>query len=268
MAKEAGDIAEAVKGIVEAVPIYQDAIQPGAKQIGMALETVGKAVNVALAPVKGLVWGYERVGEFVTKRVAEKLQKVPPERIQTPNLMIAGPTLEALRFAGSDESLRELYANLLATSLDSETARNAHPSFVTIIRDMSPDEAKVMRLFATRLNFPIVDVRRIDPSRAVNQFDLAIRNFSLIGREAACTYPELILSYQDNLCRLGLLEIPSGEFLTEPGIYEPLENDADLQGLREESLSLGHTIRFQRKLIRRTTFGGQFCQACVIDRAP
>ncbi len=260
MAKEAGDIAEAVKGIVEAVPVYQDAIQPGAKQIGMALETIGKAVNVALAPVKAMVWGYERVGEFVTKRVAEKLQKVPPERIQTPNLMIAGPTLEALRFAGSDESLRELYANLLATSLDSETARNAHPSFVTIIRDMSPDEAKVMRLFATRLNFPVVDVRRIDP-RAVNQFDLAIRNFSLIGREAACTYPELILSYQDNLCRLGLLEIPSGEFLTEPGIYEPLENDADLQGLRQEGLSLlGH--------IRRTTFGGQFCQACVIDRAP
>jgi hypothetical protein len=271
MAKETGDIVKAVKGIVEAVPIYQDAIQPGAKQIGTALETVGKAVNLALEPIVGLVWGYDRIKEYVTNRLAEKLQNVPPERIHTPNLMIAGPTLEALRFAGSDESLRELYANLLATSLDSATARNAHPSFVTIIRDMSPDEAKVMRLFATRSSFPLVELRAmLQPQPEDPTYNIVIRNFSLIGREAACAYPELTLSYLDNLCRLGLLEILSGTAIVEPGIYEALENSPELEHERQEILSSGRTVGFERKTIRRTTFGWQFCQACVIDidRAP
>jgi hypothetical protein len=49
------DTAEAVKGIVEAVPIYQDAVQPAAKEIGTALQTVAKSIHVVLAPVSALV---------------------------------------------------------------------------------------------------------------------------------------------------------------------------------------------------------------------
>ncbi|WP_368192497.1 hypothetical protein [Aeromonas sp. s8] len=51
----------AVTGLAKAVPIYQDAIQPAAKEIGKALGTVAKTVNVALSPVSALVWGYEQI---------------------------------------------------------------------------------------------------------------------------------------------------------------------------------------------------------------
>lgn len=54
------DAADAAKGLLEAAPIYEDALQPAAKQVGKALETVGKAVNVALAPIGALVWGSRR----------------------------------------------------------------------------------------------------------------------------------------------------------------------------------------------------------------
>jgi hypothetical protein len=167
-------VVEAVKGVVEAVPIYEDAIQPVARELGKALGTLGMAINVALAPVSALVWGYEQVKEFVQTRVVEKLRGVPPERIQTPSLLVAGPTLEALRYAGHEESLRELYANLLATSLDSATARNAHPSFVTIIRDMSPDEGRIIRLFSTRYVFPVVDLQAAMPDDSGTPFKSAI----------------------------------------------------------------------------------------------
>ena len=49
---------DAVTGLVKAIPIYQDAVQPAARQIGKSLETVSKTVNIALAPIKSLVWGY------------------------------------------------------------------------------------------------------------------------------------------------------------------------------------------------------------------
>lgn len=46
---------EAVTGLVQAIPIYQDLAQPAVKQVGKALETIGKAINLALAPVGALV---------------------------------------------------------------------------------------------------------------------------------------------------------------------------------------------------------------------
>ena len=42
-------IIDSVTALTKAVPIYEDAVQPVAKEAGKALETVGKAVNVALA---------------------------------------------------------------------------------------------------------------------------------------------------------------------------------------------------------------------------
>jgi hypothetical protein len=51
------DVIDATTGLVKAIPIYEDAVQPAAKQVGKALETVTKAVNVALAPVGLLIWG-------------------------------------------------------------------------------------------------------------------------------------------------------------------------------------------------------------------
>lgn len=45
------DVIDAVTGLVRAVPIYDDLARPAAKQLGKALETVAKTVNMALAPV-------------------------------------------------------------------------------------------------------------------------------------------------------------------------------------------------------------------------
>jgi len=256
------DVVEAVKGVFDAVPVYEDAIQPAARQVGRALETLGKVVNVALAPVTALVWGYEQIESFVQSRVAEKLRNVPPERIRTPNLLVAGPTLEALRFAGHEESLRDLYANLLATSLDAATARDAHPSFVAIIRDMSPDEARIMRLFSPGVVLPLLDL--LATQKGGTEFQIVARNFSKIGREADCKYPELTPSYLDNLCRLGLLDIPTGVFIEPGDQYQMLENDPELKAAKRSiSNTPGFTVRFTKKLVELTNFGKQFCAACV-----
>ena len=50
---------DSVTALSKAVPIYDDAVKPLAKETGKALGTVGKAVNVALEPLAGLVWGYD-----------------------------------------------------------------------------------------------------------------------------------------------------------------------------------------------------------------
>ena len=116
------DMVDAVTGVAKAVPVYQDVVQPAAQEVGKALQTVAKTVHVVLAPVSALVWGYDQIKEFVSTKVAERLKNVPPENLVTPKPNVAGPSLEALRYTGHETSLSDLYANLLATAMDTSTA--------------------------------------------------------------------------------------------------------------------------------------------------
>jgi hypothetical protein len=65
-----------------------------------------------------------------------------------PKPMIAGPTIDAMKYCGSEPHLRDLFANLLATAMDARTAENVHPAFVEIIKQLSADQAKMIKLAA------------------------------------------------------------------------------------------------------------------------
>jgi len=262
------DTAEAVKGIVEAVPIYQDAVQPAAKEIGTALQTVAKTIHIVLAPVSALVWGYEQIKEFVSTKVAEKLKDVPPENIATPKPNIAGPALESLRYTGHEEMLRDMYANLLAASMDTRTATGAHPAFVETIRQLTPDEARLLRLLAQVRSFPLLNVRReykVQTPTERGGTDILV-NFSLLGWEAGCDCPQMTPTYINNLCRLGLVEVPPFLEYTKPGVYDPLEKHPQVESIKAaiEANEKYQTV-IQRKGLQVTQLGKQFCEICVIS---
>jgi hypothetical protein len=88
--------ADLIKAGVEiAKTAYGDALQPVSKEVGKALGTVGRAVNVALAPLRGLVWSFEQIEGYVIATVERKLKerKVPEERVKTPDPDVAVPAL-------------------------------------------------------------------------------------------------------------------------------------------------------------------------------
>lgn len=261
--KEIAATAEAVKGIVEAIPIYQDAVQPAAKEIGKALATVGKTINVALAPVGALVWGYERIGEYLMQRLSQKLASTPPDEIKTPPANVAGPAIEALRFTGDAENLRDLYATLLATAMDTSTTHYAHPAFVEIIKQLSPDEAKVLKVLAASINFPVIDISVAISSEKGER--AGTRNQSMLDHEAKVERPELVPGYLDNLCRLGLTEIPAMTSIAEPEAYASLEADPNIKTFLEQVEAAGHQSRVVRRLIRLTDLGRLFVRACMQD---
>ena len=254
------DTAEVVKGIIETVPVYQDAFQPAAKEIGAALQTVAKSIHVALLPLRLLVWGYERIEQYLVSSLAEKLKDVPESRIVTPNPAVAGPALEALRFVGNDSVIRELYAELLATAMDSKTASSAHPSFVEIIKQINPDEARLLDYLSSKESAPLVDV--VAGSKGKGFFTW-LRNFSDIGDRANCSHPENIGMYIDNLCRLGLVEIPDSYKFRVKSYYTGTESHSRVKHVIEVIESHpGRHASIRRKALFLTDFGRQFCNAC------
>lgn len=272
------DAADAVKGVVEAVPVYQDVVQPAAKEVGTALQTVARTIHVALAPLAILVWGYEQIREHLEQTLTEKLKSVPPENINTPSPNVAGPTVEALRFAAHEPNLRELYVNLLATAMNTSTSSEAHPAFVEILRQMTPDEARLLKhiydwdMIGTAwpmisgVIYAVTNDKAIPDAKAIHVYP--VKHFSLLFEGVNLKFPELSPTYIDNLCRLGLLEIfkfdeDMATFQTA-GSHEELENHPQLKARLQKDVEFIMTeAQFDREVVRLTGLGYQFCRACI-----
>lgn len=263
------DVVDAVTGLAKAIPVYQDIAQPAAQEVGRALQTVAKTVHIVLAPVSALVWGYDQIREFIATKVSDRLKNVPPENIITPKPNVAGPALEALRYTGHESTLSDLYANLLAASMDKATANGAHPAFVEIIKQLTPDEAKLVALFVGDRVLPIMNLRWDQKPNAEGTTGgkMVLVNFSHLGQMAGCEFPQMTPTYLDNLCRLGLAEIPAiGEY-TSKGVYESIESDPEIRAVIAE-LEKVPTITpiLEKKYLRVTELGKQFAAICVVPK--
>ena len=263
------DAVDAVTGVSKAVPVYQDVVQPAAQELGKALQTVAKTVHIALAPVSALVWGYDQLKDFVSTKVADRLKNVTSENIVTPKLNVAGPALESLRYTGHEPTLSDLYANLLAAAMDTSTAHGAHPAFVEIIKQLTPDEAKLVGLFVHDMVLPLLDVRweYKTPTEEKSGGKDVLINFSKLGEMAQCEFPQLTPTYIDNLCRLGLAKIPAMQHYTVKGIYDDLESAPEVEQQKlqiEQNPELKCVLN--QKILKITELGKQFARICILRK--
>lgn len=257
----------AATGLLKEIPVYQDALQPAAKELGVALQTIAKTVNLALAPVSAMVWGYEKIKDFAATRLAEKLKDVPEGKITTPDATIAGPALEALKYTGHKEELRDMYASLIATAMDADNLLKAHPAFVEIIKQLSPDEAKIVAYMNINgSQQPKVDVRAAkDATKATGRW--AAMHYSLIAVDAQCQRPQLTAAYLVNLQRLGLVElredyiINAGEDGVDP--YNAILAHPEILHLEKLIQAEGRFVDIKKGAVFITPLGFQFCDACL-----
>jgi hypothetical protein len=254
---------DTVERVSKALPFYDDMLKPAAQELGKGLVTVAKTVNMVLAPLKMVVWGYERIENWLETEVSNKLKDVPPERIQTPAPNVAGPAIEAMRFVGNEPDLRNLYANLLKTAMDTETAVKAHPGFVEIIKQLTPDEARIVNYLTKIDSIPVIELRRIVVN--TNDYYVQYRNINYVVDDAGCSSPDLGSAYLDNLCRLQIIEpLNPGEKFNTSGIYDRIEQRSDIVAWLT---AMNNSGSFRGSLFRggyRTTdWGKLFCSACV-----
>jgi hypothetical protein len=261
------DIIDATTSLVKAIPIYEDLLQPAAQELGSTLVTLAKTVNIALSPVSLMVWSYDRIKEFVLIDLSEKLRKTPQENIVTPNPMVAGPALEALTYAGNDKTLRNMYANLIANAMDEKTKSVAHPSFVEVIKQLSPQEALILLLISQQNKFPEICVFK-ETIKIMGGFS-GIGGGEIFSNRVTeeftrlCLYLNIaddvdLLSVLDNFKRLQIVEInttTNQTFVRNPhGDWsDDVVNHIELKIDREEVLHF-------------TRLGTQFINACVRDK--
>jgi hypothetical protein len=205
--REIAEEAAKALGLTQLLPaMYQDLLQPAAREVGENLIVVAKAVSIALAPLKAAVWGYDQIQAFLLPKIAAKLAHKPTQEIKAPDMVVAGPVIMAMAFAAEAPHLREMYANLLAAAMHGPSATKAHPSFVQAVQQLSPEEALILHKIAG-FDFSIQDEVSMNYNSLLSQPVHVLVKARWRKSCLAWGLPETALTdaYLNNLIRLGLL---------------------------------------------------------------
>lgn len=158
------------------------------------------------------------------------------------------------------EELRRRGAELLRRSSDVDFDLETHPAYARILDELSPDEARMLRLLATTGPQPAVDVR--SGSVVPHDSELVEAGLTMIGELAGCRHVDRTQQYLNNLFRLGLVWF-SHEPLRDPGAYQVLEAQPEVTRAMERA-KRSKTIR---RSIHLTPFGRDFVIVCLTPEA-
>jgi hypothetical protein len=154
------------------------------------------------------------------------------------------------------DPLRARGAALLERSADVEADDDGHPAYEDILRHLAPDEARILRLLATKGAQPSVDVKTWRPLGIGSQ--TVAPGLNMIGAEAGCRYTDRVPAYLNNLFRLGLIWF-SREPLDDPVLYQVIEAQPEAQ----EAMRRAGRASTLRRSIHLTPFGVDFCETCL-----
>lgn len=237
-----------------------EAMSPIAQSIG---QSVANLWNLAFAShidlwLKKQEYRHQLNYQDYVNRTSKKLNDIPINKLIEPPLNIIGPAIEASKYYIDSEYLREFFANLIAASMNNDKIKDVHPSYVEIIKQISPDEAKLLKYIAGE-NHALYNVHSKQPD---GSYHIVMRNFSVIAFHAGCESPLDIATYLDNLSRLGLIQLDSSKHINNTDLYTEIEEHAFFQGAIKYISPLG-TIEKHKGVIESTIYGKHFFNSCI-----
>lgn len=191
------------------------------KQADKTTALVVRAVHAALSPLETWVMQKEYNIEKTKIILADKLKNIPLENIVTPPSYIGIPALQAISYCMDDQELREMYAELLKTAMNSQTTEDVHPTYVEIIKQMSPYDAIVFKKLLEVLVQPCIGVSYRNKSTGASYPIQDIVAFADLEK-----YP--LVSTQialENLERLRLIEINKKSKYADTAAYISIKDN-------------------------------------------
>lgn len=195
--------------------LYKDMAQPAARNVGLAL---GAITSIGLFLHLLTSWGTERINlrlKHNLEKYADRLKDLTEEEIVQAPPEVALPIIEKLSYV-TNEELRELYIELLAKASIKGTNDKAHPSFVNIINNLSPDEAKFIEYLNSEESLPFVDITVSAENYTLHYIDLLV----CFTPGLNLSFPQNLKAYLSNLESCGLIQIKSGRWVHEETEFE------------------------------------------------
>jgi hypothetical protein len=253
VAKTTGKLAE----MIEKIGVFISKVVGGASnQVGGILEDWAKYYRY-----KNLLIISDKVEALHKKRRLAGKTVTIPARIAIP--MLESASLE------DNETLQNIWARLIANSMDPNFTQPLHPGYIEIIKQMSPDEAVILNAFRQIESYPILfkDHVSLQSKRFLGFFggfeqqptyDGLYKEYLEFCKALSLKQTNNIRSFLDNLQRLRIIEFgyDLSQQLDDNHSFFPILGESDMSDKIRLTLD-------RYEYLRITVFGEVFITACI-----
>lgn len=289
-----------LKLLLDKIPVdklYDDLFSPPLKKVGELLSNVIGVGNIIpkLANARSEIYLENNL-----KKYKEKLDQIPEDDLQKVPEQIGLPIIDKLT-STNDENLSNAFINLLTKASSKNNVATVHPSFVSIIDNLSVDEAILLFKYKNQETIPCIDIvhtRELFAKEPPKQTHSEVKSreellaqvehlksriptnpvkvmWNLTGIEyeedIKLYFPQNIDLYLDNLQRLGIISFSDGRELKRRDEYEKLKDfykkviDDKRNNLPKDTPTDKHKIIITYRFIEFTSFGQAFINAAIKD---
>ena len=267
-----------------ALEFYKDLAQPSVRVIGNSLATT---LEFVVTPITWLQLPNGKAKINIQHRLqqyADKMQQVPQEKQCEVHPELGVPILQRLSYTTNDD-VAELFLELLASASNLDKVGLAHPSFISIIDRLSPDEARILVYLKNTSDFriPYVHIKARRKDKPFSEMNIDFKNFdfgqidtsfidvlkwvTIVPLKVSLDFKDNIILYWANLISCGLLKDEYGFSLNHVvEQYEEIEKCIKLDEIRQMYASNEYSVvETERCFFSTTGLGKQFLQACIKD---
>lgn len=191
-----------------------------------------------------------------------KISNISDENLKEPTMNIVGPAIELAKFYYEEEYYKEMFSNLIAAACDKSRINTIHPSYVDIIKQLSPIDAKLLSMFKYNNTYPMagLQIKRLDGIITPCQLYL----FDLKDKHNQFDINEYIslTSSLENLIRLGLV-IKNSQIHELGYDYEKFRSDSLYIGFSRLKNNSEDKIELLRYRLELSNFGNSFVGICL-----
>ena len=263
--KDVADAVQAVPGIGTVLAkIYDDLLSPTTKQVGRSAGAMAEAIltgptELFITVTQAQQW----LGAHVRARMDQK--GINPDRIIPPDPQIYIGSVAGMISSGHVAELREMFGNLMASSMDEAMADLSHPSFPEIIRQLSPLEARMIQHLRLEGYIPAVWVRG---NIQQNNSEFAAGGpFARFPEEGDDSVVHTAGAFQ-NLARLGLVDLVVNRTLSESHAYDGIESHEIIRSVLTREPVGFERMHLRRGVVEISGFGTRFGSVVVADAGP
>lgn len=253
----AGDIA---KNLPEEVK--NDIIRGPAQEIGTGLSNL---MYVIFSPILKSRVKIEQSVKKMKLELEKSISNIPADNLVEPALNIVGPAIEGSKYHIEDDNVRNMFVRLISSASNADKVDTVHPSFVEIIKQLSPFDAQCLEFLVKERATTACGTIRTRTSIGSGFGELKyVFPFPGLNMVNTTKY----ISSVDNLMRLGIIECSKGKYASESEYATLISITSEIlaeleRNLREEYPQA--TVELVGNVWSFTQMGELFIESCIVE---
>ena len=232
-------------------------------------ESIGNNLGIFVDGVMGWLglWGEkqrlkrEKKLQEYKLSIIENISKIDPQNLKEPDVNLVGPCIEASKYYIDELYCREMFSKIIASSCDATMENTVHPSFVNIIKQLSPIDARFLASLKDAITYPAVKILEHNPDGKITPYMQLI--IDLKENQDMFTVEEFtkLSGTVELLERLGII-ILNERIIEKDYKYDKFKEHWYYKGI-ESLFEKESSVELLKYRIEFTNYGYDFVRSCI-----